>query len=78
MAKTGIYKAHMFRGPSIIVCTPEICRRVLTNDEHFTNGYPKSATLLSGRTSLHTVSNVEHRLLLPVVPPRLVQFKVFP
>ncbi|GMY20773.1 beta-amyrin 11-oxidase-like [Fagus crenata] len=61
--KTGIYKAHMFGSPSIIVCTPEICRRVLTNDEHFTIGYPKSVYLLSGRRSLHAISNVEHRRL---------------
>ena len=61
--KTGIYKTRMFGCPSIIVCTPEIFRRVLTNDEHFTVGYPKSTTLLSGRKSLHSVSAVEHRRL---------------
>ena len=61
--KTGIYKTHMFACPSTIVCTPEICRRVLTNYEHFTLGYPKSTTLLSGRKSLHSVSAVEHMRL---------------
>ncbi|KAM3705233.1 hypothetical protein ACJW31_03G065400 [Castanea mollissima] len=60
---TGIYKAHMFGCPSIIVCRPEICRRVLTNDEHFTLGYPKSTNLLGGRISLHSVSNEEHKRL---------------
>ncbi len=53
----------MVGSPSINVCTPEICRRVLTNDEHFTIGYPKSVYLLSGRRSLHAISNVEHRRL---------------
>ncbi|KAM3753049.1 hypothetical protein ACB098_03G064600 [Castanea mollissima] len=60
---TGIYKTHMFGCPSIIVCRPEICRRVLTNDEHFTLGYPKSTNLLGGRISLHSVSNEEHKRL---------------
>lgn len=60
---TGIYKTHMFGCPSIIVCKPEICRRVLTNDEHFTLGYPKSTNLLGGRISLHSVSNEEHNRL---------------
>ncbi|KAM4108730.1 hypothetical protein ACB094_03G067400 [Castanea mollissima] len=54
---------HMFGCPSIIVCRPEICRRVLTNDEHFTLGYPKSTNLLGGRISLHSVSNEEHKRL---------------
>ena len=53
----------MFGCPSIIVCKPEICRRVLTNDEHFTLGYPKSTNLLGGRISLHSVSNEEHNRL---------------
>ena len=53
----------MFGCPSIIVCKPEICRRVLANDEHFTLGYPKSTNLLGGRISLHSVSNEEHNRL---------------
>ena len=61
--KIGIYKAHMFGCPSIIVCSSEICRHVLTNDEHFRVGYPKSAYLLSGRRAFHNISNVEHRRL---------------
>ncbi|KAE8099386.1 hypothetical protein FH972_017371 [Carpinus fangiana] len=61
--KTGIYKTHLLGSPTVIVCTPELCRLVLTNEEHFEPGYPKSMSLLAGRKSLHNISNVEHRLL---------------
>lgn len=61
--KTGIYKTHMVGSPSIIVCTPKLCRPVLTNDENFVIGYPKSTYLLAGRRSLHRISNLEHRRL---------------
>uniref|UniRef100_A0A2N9IDY1 Cytochrome P450 n=1 Tax=Fagus sylvatica TaxID=28930 RepID=A0A2N9IDY1_FAGSY len=53
----------MFGSPSIIVCTPKLCRRVLTNDENFVIGYPKSTYLLTGRRSLHRISNLEHKRL---------------
>ena len=53
----------MFGSPSIIVCSSKICRRVLTNDENFRVGYPKSSYLLSGRRSFHNLSTVEHRRL---------------
>ncbi|XP_059428644.1 beta-amyrin 11-oxidase-like [Corylus avellana] len=65
--KTGIYKTHLFGCPSIIVCTPELCRRVLTNDETFGLGYPKSANILAGRKSLHNTSNIEHRRLRRII-----------
>jgi ent-kaurenoic acid hydroxylase len=65
--KTGIYKTHLFGCPSIIVCAPELCRRVLTNDEIFGLGYPKSANILAGRKSLHNTSNVEHRRLRRII-----------
>jgi ent-kaurenoic acid hydroxylase len=45
------------------VCTPELCRRVLTNDDTFGLGYPKSAYLLAGRKSLHNTTPAEHRRL---------------
>ncbi|KAG2685849.1 hypothetical protein I3760_10G144900 [Carya illinoinensis] len=61
--KTGIYKTHLFGCPSIIVCRPELCRRVLTNDELFKLGYPKSTYLISGRKSLHNVTSAEHARL---------------
>ena len=59
----GIYKTHLLGSPTIIVCTPELCRRVLTNDEHFKPGYPKSTGLLTGRKGLQNSSNVDHKRL---------------
>ncbi|KAK2399644.1 beta-amyrin 11-oxidase [Trifolium repens] len=40
--RTGIYKSHLFGSPSIIICDADMCRRVLTDDEIFKVGYPKS------------------------------------
>ncbi|KAK8585577.1 hypothetical protein V6N13_050554 [Hibiscus sabdariffa] len=61
---TGIYKTSLFGNPSIIVCSPELCRKVLTDDERFEYGYPSSLNKLLGEVrSLHGVSNSEHRHL---------------
>ncbi|KAL4308853.1 hypothetical protein GQ457_01G033250 [Hibiscus cannabinus] len=61
---TGIYKTSLFGNPSIIVCSPELCRKVLTDDEGFEYGYPSSLNKLLGEVrSLHGVSNSEHRHL---------------
>ncbi|XP_041027063.1 beta-amyrin 11-oxidase-like [Juglans microcarpa x Juglans regia] len=68
--KSSMYKTHLFGCPSIIVCTPELCRHVLTNDEHFGLGYPKSAYLLTGEKSLHNITIAEHlRLRRLIAPP---------
>ncbi|KAK2399641.1 beta-amyrin 11-oxidase [Trifolium repens] len=40
--RTGMYKSHLFGSPSIIVCDADMCRKVLTDDETFKIGYPKS------------------------------------
>ncbi|WJX16798.1 hypothetical protein P8452_06787 [Trifolium repens] len=40
--RTGMYKSHLFGSPSIIICDADMCRRVLTDDETFKIGYPKS------------------------------------
>nr|ASB17943.1 cytochrome P450 CYP88A85 [Polygala tenuifolia] len=61
--KTGMYKTHLFGSPSIIVCTPETCRRVFTDDEQFKLGYPESAKILTGRKAFHSISNAEHKRL---------------
>jgi ent-kaurenoic acid hydroxylase len=61
--RTGIYKTYMFGCPSIIVCIPETCRKVLTDDERFKLGYPKATTILTGRRSFHGISNAEHKRL---------------
>ncbi|KAK8548527.1 hypothetical protein V6N13_054683 [Hibiscus sabdariffa] len=61
--RTGIYKTSLFGNPSIIVCSPELSRKVLMEDELFVFGYPSSLTKLLGKKSLHGISNSEHRRL---------------
>ncbi|KAJ7955172.1 Cytochrome P450 family ent-kaurenoic acid oxidase [Quillaja saponaria] len=61
--RTGMYKTHLLGKPGIIVCAPEICRRVLNDDEKFTIGYPKTMLRLAGKKSLHGMSKAEHRRL---------------
>ncbi|CAN4127803.1 unnamed protein product [Withania somnifera] len=34
----GMYKAYMFGSPSIIVTTPEICKKILMDDDNFDRG----------------------------------------
>ncbi|XP_028758227.1 ent-kaurenoic acid oxidase 1-like [Neltuma alba] len=60
---TGIYKAMMFGEPSVIVTTPEGCRRVLTDDEKFTTGWPYSTVELMGRKSFIIMPYEEHKRL---------------
>lgn len=60
---TGLYKALMFGNPSIIVTTPEACRRVLTDDQNFKPGWPKSTVELIGRKSFVGISFEEHKRL---------------
>ncbi|XP_054776382.1 ent-kaurenoic acid oxidase 2-like isoform X2 [Prosopis cineraria] len=61
--RTGIYKVLMFGSPSVIVTTPETCRRVLTDDEKFTVGWPRSTVELIGKKSFIGISYEEHRRL---------------
>ncbi|XP_039166844.1 ent-kaurenoic acid oxidase-like [Eucalyptus grandis] len=61
--RTGIYKTFIFGSPSIIVCTPETCKRVLTDDQHFIPGYPKATSKLMGNRSFHGISPAEHKRL---------------
>nr|QNS29965.1 cytochrome P450 [Nothapodytes nimmoniana] len=61
--RTGIFKALMFGSPSIIVTTPEPCRRVLTDDESFKPGWPTSTMELIGRKSFIGISYEEHKRL---------------
>lgn len=60
--KTGIYRTHLFGGPGIIVCSPELCRKALA-DEHVLFGYPSSAKQIAGKKSLYGISTSEHRRL---------------
>ncbi|KAG7645139.1 Ent-kaurenoic acid oxidase 1 [Arabidopsis thaliana] len=59
----GIYKAHMFGNPSIIVTTSDTCRRVLTDDDAFKPGWPTSTMELIGRKSFVGISFEEHKRL---------------
>lgn len=58
-----MYRTHLFGRASIIVCTPETCRKVLTDDEQFKLGYPASTMALAGKRSFHGISNAEHKRL---------------
>lgn len=40
---------NLFWNPSTIVCSPELCRKVLTDDEHFAPGYPMPSLILGGK-----------------------------
>lgn len=53
----------MFGSPSIIVTTPETCRRVLTDDESFKPGWPSSTVELIGKKSFIGISYEEHKRL---------------
>ncbi|XP_028762505.1 beta-amyrin 11-oxidase-like [Neltuma alba] len=59
--RTGMYRTYLFGSPSIIVCSPDTCRKVLTDEQHFKLGYPTSTITLAGKRSLHGISNAEHK-----------------
>ncbi|XP_027368203.1 LOW QUALITY PROTEIN: ent-kaurenoic acid oxidase 2-like [Abrus precatorius] len=61
--KTGIYKVLMFGKPSVIVTTPEACKKVLTDDDKFTLGWPRSTVDLIGKKSFISMPYDEHRRL---------------
>ncbi|GAV86941.1 LOW QUALITY PROTEIN: p450 domain-containing protein [Cephalotus follicularis] len=59
----GIYKAFMFGNPSVIVTTPETCKRILNNDDAFKPGWPTSTMELIGKKSFVGISHEEHNRL---------------
>nr|XP_043626997.1 ent-kaurenoic acid oxidase 1-like [Erigeron canadensis] len=59
----GIYKSFMFGNPSIIITTPEECRRVLCDEDAFKPGWPTSTNELMGRKSFSRLSNKDHKRL---------------
>ncbi|CAA6669678.1 unnamed protein product [Spirodela intermedia] len=61
--RTGMYKAFMFGSPTVMVTTPEGCRQVLMDDEHFVPGWPKATVELIGRKSFVAIPHEEHRRL---------------
>ncbi|KAI5446707.1 ent-kaurenoic acid oxidase 2 [Lathyrus oleraceus] len=60
---TGIYKVFMFGFPSVIVTSPEACKKVLTDDENFEPGWPQSTVELIGEKSFIKMPFEEHRRL---------------
>ncbi|XP_042062295.1 ent-kaurenoic acid oxidase 1-like [Salvia splendens] len=58
---TGLYKAHMFGNPSIIVTSSEACRKVLTDDDAFQPGWPASTLNLMGRKSFVNIFDNDHK-----------------
>ncbi|KAK2406183.1 beta-amyrin 11-oxidase [Trifolium repens] len=71
----GIYKTHLFGNPSIIVCEPEMCRRVLSDDVNFKLGYPKSIKELAKCRPMIDVSNSEHRHFRRLITAPIVGHK---
>lgn len=53
----------MFGSPSIIVTSPEACRRILTDDQAFKPGWPSSTLNLIGKNSFLGISDEDHRRL---------------
>ncbi|KAG6511492.1 hypothetical protein ZIOFF_029560 [Zingiber officinale] len=60
---TGIYKAFMFGTPTIMVTTPELCKQVLMDDDHFVPGWPKATNELVGKKSFLGIIGEEHKRL---------------
>ncbi|QHO44902.1 Beta-amyrin 11-oxidase [Arachis hypogaea] len=56
----GMYKTHLFMKPSILVCTLEDSRRVLSDDKNFRLAYPETAITVV-KTILYEVSNEDHK-----------------
>ncbi|KAE9594864.1 putative cytochrome P450 [Lupinus albus] len=60
---SGMYKALMFGNPSVIVTTPEACKKILTDDDNFKPGWPLSTIQLIGKKSFIAMSYQEHKRL---------------
>ncbi|MED6192889.1 hypothetical protein PIB30_013979 [Stylosanthes scabra] len=61
--KTGMYKSLMFGSPGIIVTTPELSRKILTDDENFKLGWPRSTIELVGEKSFIAMGDEDHKRL---------------
>ncbi|KAE9599198.1 hypothetical protein Lal_00043891 [Lupinus albus] len=61
--KTGIYKVLMFGNPSVIVTTAEGCKKVLTDDDKFTPGWPVATAELMGKKSFVSIPYEDHKRL---------------
>lgn len=61
--RTGVYKTFMFSKPTVLVATPDACKRVLMDDDSFLEGWPRATVALIGRKSFLTLPCEEHRRL---------------
>lgn len=53
----------MFGSPTIMITTPDACKQVLMDDEHFVTGWPKATLELIGKKSFIGISHEEHKRL---------------
>ena len=58
-----MYRAFMFSCPTILVTTPDACKRVLMDDDSFAQGWPKATVALIGSKSFFALPREEHRRL---------------
>jgi ent-kaurenoic acid monooxygenase len=58
-----VYKTFMFSKPTVLVATPDACKRVLMDDDSFAEGWPRATVALIGRKSFLTLPCEEHRRL---------------
>ncbi|CAN4127795.1 unnamed protein product [Withania somnifera] len=58
----GIYRTFMFGTPSVIVTTPELCRKILMDDDNFDLGFPKYILELLRKEPIGGTSYQEDRL----------------
>ncbi|XVF51941.1 hypothetical protein PTKIN_Ptkin04bG0224500 [Pterospermum kingtungense] len=65
--RTSIYKTQLYGNPSIIVCSPETCRKVLLDDDKFGSGYPKGTVELLGKRSLPALPTPEYKRLRKLI-----------
>jgi ent-kaurenoic acid hydroxylase len=65
----------LFGNPSIIICDPEICRRVLLDDVNFKFGYPKSIKELAKCRPMIDVSSANHRHFRRLITAPIVGHK---
>lgn len=53
----------MFGSPTIMLTTPETCKQVLMDDEHFVPGWPKATNELIGKRSFLFIVDEDHKRL---------------
>jgi len=58
-----MYRAFMFSCPTILVTTPDACKRVLMDDDSFADGWPKATVALIGSKAFFALPREEHRRL---------------